>query len=191
MGGSQKPEPDYVSSYLKMYAQPPSTVSVAIPIGTQASGQPQLAHRNNNPGNLQYAGQQGAVPGDSGFAKFETPEAGFQALIHQVSLDQTRGLPLGAFIAKYAPAYENDTARYVAQASQAMGVDPGTPLSHIPVQSLAEFIARKESGTTVKNQLPVGGPPAALQGTIGQPYGQPTNAPQAGAGTHPGSGANF
>ena len=40
---------------------------------------------NNNPGNLNFAGQPGAVMGEGGFAKFPTPEAGRQALEAQIT----------------------------------------------------------------------------------------------------------
>lgn len=184
-------EPDYVASYLKLYAQPPATVQVTIPMGSQASGQPIPAFRNNNPGNLQFAGQQGASQGDGAWAKFDSPEAGYQALVKQIQLDQSRGLPLGAFIAKYAPPFENDTAKYVTQISAAMGVDPGTPLSHIPVGSLAAFVAHKESGSTVKNALPSSPMPAVLAPQGNQPSPQYGTPPAAMPNQRPGGGASF
>lgn len=114
--------------------------SVYIPAGT-------LADRNNNPGNLRYVGQAGATEGEGGFAKFNSPEDGFQALINQVNLDQSRGLTLAQFVNKYAPPTENNTNLYVQQMSQWLGVDPNVPLSSIDVQKVAEMVARKESGT--------------------------------------------
>lgn len=127
--------------------------TVAIPVVPQPSGQPQLAHRNNNPGNLRFAGQQGAAPGDAGFAAFNTPEEGYEALLRQVRKDQARGLPLGAFIAKYAPPAENDTALYIRQAAARLNVDPGTLIDQVPTEALAEFLAEKESGTRVQGPV--------------------------------------
>jgi len=48
-------------------------------------------------------------------------EDGFQALIYQVQLDQSRGLTLAQFVNKYAPPTENDTNLYVQQMSQWLG----------------------------------------------------------------------
>ena len=124
---------------------------VEIPVIPQPSGQPQLAHRNNNPGNLRFAGQRGAQPGDKGFAQFNSPEEGYEALLQQVRKDQARGLPLGAFIAKYAPATENDTGLYIRQAAAKLNVDPGELIDKLPAEALAEFMARKESGATVQS----------------------------------------
>ncbi len=188
---------DYVASYLKMYAPAPSAtqVQVTIPQATQASGQPQFASRNNNPGNLRFAGQQGATQGDGGFARFNSPEEGYTALLSQIQRDQDRGLPLGAFIAKYAPPYENDTAAYVNQIARSMGVSPGTPLSHLPVHALAKFMVQKESGSQVKDMLPIGIPAQPHQGTVsssGPIPVSPSAAPAPAYGSpHPGSGTFF
>jgi hypothetical protein len=53
-----------------------------------------LAFKNNNPGNLRFANQKNAIQGHGGFAKFRTVEDGFQGLIRQIVLDQTRDLQL-------------------------------------------------------------------------------------------------
>ena len=114
--------------------------SVYIPSGS-------LADRNNNPGNLRFVGQSGATQGEGGFAKFNTPEDGFQALVNQVQLDQSRGLTLEQFISKYAPSTENDTGTYIQQISEWLGVAPNVKISDISPYLLAENIAKKESGT--------------------------------------------
>ena len=106
---------------------------------------PRLARRN-----LRFAHQTGAIPGAGGFAQFGTPEAGYQALVNQVSLDASRGETLGQYITKYAPPSENDTARYIAQASQALEVDENTPLASLNPDRVAAFQAYKESGATVR-----------------------------------------
>lgn len=120
-----------------------TTASIQIPKESR------LAYVNNNPGNLKYVGQQGAHAGEAGFAKFSTPEAGFQALTKQVQLDQSRGLTLEKFIHKYAPPLENDTKQYIAQAMDALGVDSQTPISKVSPIALAKFIAKKESSTKI------------------------------------------
>ena len=108
-----------------------------------------LAKVNNNPGNLRFVGQPGAVQGEGGFAKFSSPQAGVEALKRQIQLDASRGLNLSGFIAKYAPPTENDTRLYISQATKNLGVSPETPVSQIPVDMLAKFIALKESSTKI------------------------------------------
>lgn len=72
------------------------------------------ARRNNNPGNLKYAGQPGAIGADAqGFAIFATPEDGWRALERQIRLDASRGHTLSSFLYKYAPPSENATTAYL------------------------------------------------------------------------------
>lgn len=119
-----------------------SGATVAIPANT-------LAGQNNNPGNLKYVGQEGATLGQGGFARFNTPEEGYQALVRQIQLDQSRDLTVSAFVNKYAPPSENDTQTYIRQLTEALSVAPNSKIKNIDTQQLAAFIARKESGTTV------------------------------------------
>jgi len=121
-------------------------------IKSRQSGRPKgmtLAEWNNNPGNLKFAGQAGAVLGEGGFAKFATKEAGATALQRQIDLDKSRDHTLISFVEKYAPSEENDTALYIKQASASLGVAPGTPLKDIPTNQLANFIGMKESSTSL------------------------------------------
>lgn len=107
-----------------------------------------LAYKNNNPGNLRFAGQSGASQGAGGFAQFSSPQAGFQALVNQISLDTSRGHTLGSFIQKYAPSSENNTGQYISQVSSWLGIPPQTPLSQINPVALGKAMARKESSST-------------------------------------------
>lgn len=127
------------------------TVSIPQDIGNQTN---QLAFRNNNPGNLRYAKQPGATLGAGGFAKFATPEDGFNALINQIKLDQSRNLTVSQFVSKYAPPSENDTATYIKQFTDALGVPANTKISDLDPQDIASFMAQKESGTTVNAVKP-------------------------------------
>jgi len=91
-----------------------------------------LAQRNNNPGNLRYVGQAGAVPGDGGFAYFSSPEDGWAALNRQIELDASRGLDLSSFMQKYAPSQDgNDPTSYAAMLANGLGVSPFAKLSDI------------------------------------------------------------
>lgn len=74
------------------------------------------SYRNNNPGNLRYAGQYEASGQDAqGFAIFPTYDAGRRALIAQLKLDARRHpeWSLWDFVSSYAPATENNVAAYV------------------------------------------------------------------------------
>lgn len=85
-----------------------------------------VAYRNNNPGNLKYAGQPGAVGVDpAGFAIFPDYATGYQALLNQISLDASRGLTFSQFTAKYAP---DAPANYAANLAAAAGLSPSDPL---------------------------------------------------------------
>lgn len=120
-----------------------TTASVSIPKTSN------LAYVNNNPGNLRFAGQTGASQGQGGFAKFNSPEEGVKALNNQIALDASRGHTLASFINKYAPPTENNTSQYLSQAIANLGVTKDTPLSKIPTDKLAKFIALKESSTKI------------------------------------------
>lgn len=90
-----------------------------------------LAQRQNNPGNLRYVGQAGAVRGSNGFAKFPNPNAGFAALQNQIKLDASRGLSLGQFIYKYAPPSQNNSAAYLGSVARTLNVAPTSRLSDV------------------------------------------------------------
>jgi hypothetical protein len=143
---------DPYASYIRLLAQnkedapapAPGTPSVEL-----SSIESRIASLNNNPGNLRFAHQTGATPGVGGFARFESPEAGYQALINQIHLDASRGYTLAQYITKYAPPSENDTALYIEQACRSLGIDANTSLANVDFRRLAAFQARKESGTIV------------------------------------------
>lgn len=145
--------PEQVGAYITSMGLDPSIAglsgSISIPEGT-------LAARNNNPGNLKFVGQAGATMGEGGFAKFDSPDAGYQALQQQIQLDASRGLTLGQFVNKYAPPSENNTSLYIQQAQQALGISANAPLSSADTSKVASFIAQKESGTKMSYSLPGG-----------------------------------
>ncbi|HEX8474474.1 MAG TPA: peptidoglycan-binding protein [Pyrinomonadaceae bacterium] len=78
-----------------------------------------VAPRNNNPGNIRFVGQQGAVRGAGGFARWQTVDEGIEAYFKLlggsayrqfVDARDWRGL-----IYKYAPPTENDSQLYLNQ----------------------------------------------------------------------------
>lgn len=91
-----------------------------------------IAYRNNNPGNLIYAGQAGAVPGAGGFAKFATYQDGLDALNSQIQLYAGRGLTIQQMMNVYAPAGDgNNPGAYANQVAAALGVGPDTALTDL------------------------------------------------------------
>lgn len=82
--------------------------------------------RNNNPGNLNFAGQSGATKegGEGGrFAVFESMEHGVAALYRQLQLYFKRGVnTLSSIVKTYAPASDgNNVDAYVSALSKATG----------------------------------------------------------------------
>lgn len=117
------------------------------------SGGNTRAERNNNPGNLNYAGQAGATLEDGSgarFAKFGSTAEGVSALARQLQRYGERGLDtVSKIINKYAPSSENNTQAYIDALSKRLGVtgdqkldlnDPGT------LSNLIKGISRHESG---------------------------------------------
>ena len=117
-----------------------------------------LADKNNNPGNLRLAGQAGATKGQGGFAKFNSPKEGYNALVKDLKIKQsgksrtglTKDSTLEELINVYAPSSENDTNQYVSDISKWLKLPASTSIADMDMESLAKAIARKESGTTVK-----------------------------------------
>jgi surface antigen len=112
-----------------------------------------LAQKNNNPGNLRFAGQEGASQGSGGFARFDTPEAGYNALQKQIDLDKSRDLTVQEFVSKYAPPSENNTGQYIQQFNDNLGTDNGTKLSQLDTKEVARFMAMKESSTQIGEKI--------------------------------------
>jgi hypothetical protein len=104
--------------------------------------------RNNNPGNLRSwigAGSSG------GFAVFDTPEQGVNALSKQLQLYNGRGNnTINGIISKYAPGSENNTAAYIAAVARDTGFDPS---AHLDISdpairsSLMAAIIKHENGS--------------------------------------------
>ena len=89
-----------------------------------------VSQRNNNPGNLVYAGQPKAQKGEGGFAKFPDYQSGVEALHKQIQLDASRGLSIHDFAKKYAPKESgNDPEAYAAALASAVGKKIDDPLS--------------------------------------------------------------
>ncbi|MGL4756298.1 MAG: hypothetical protein ACRCXB_28425 [Aeromonadaceae bacterium] len=129
--------------------------------GSGVGGGNTLARRNNNPGNIKFVGQKGAVMGEGGFAKFATPEAGIAAMQAQLKLYQGRGInTISKIVSTWAPPGENDTAKYIADIAKMTGMDPNKQVDmNNPMQAgaLISAMARKESGWRLSGQQLAGG----------------------------------
>lgn len=102
------------------------------------------SERNNNPGNLNYAGQKGAVleeHDDPRFAKFKTTADGVEALVKQLQLYEKRGMnTLEKIIPVFAPKNENDTNGYIDFLSKKLGVAPGESLDMKNTETLSGLV---------------------------------------------------
>jgi hypothetical protein len=110
--------------------------------------------RNNNPLNLEYRENQGAIGSDGRFGVYSTMAEGIAAAERQLLLYQDRdGLnTIRGIISKWAPPNENDTASYIAAVSAAMGVGPDVPLdlrNRQTAESLISAMIRRETGQSI------------------------------------------
>jgi hypothetical protein len=89
--------------------------------------------RNNNPGNLEFANQPGAVHEQGGggrFAAFGSMTEGLAALADQLERYAARGNDtLAGMISTFAPPGENNTGAYIANLAKALGVSPAAHLN--------------------------------------------------------------
>jgi hypothetical protein len=116
-----------------------------------------ISKRQNNPFNLNYAGQEGATPGaknpnGGNFSAFETPEAGAAAGIRQIVKDQGRDMTLAQFGNKFFKGDGITDAQvdsYVKDISKLTGASPDTPIGSIPTAALARAVAKRESSTDI------------------------------------------
>jgi len=123
-----------------------------------------VGYRNNNPGNLVYAGQPGAVPlaardpnmpgtgQNQTYAKFGTLEQGIAATQRQLALDASRGKTLAERLSTWATGNQ---AAYIANVSSWLGVDPNTPLSLLDTGSPGAF-PKVQSKPPATGQKPKG-----------------------------------
>ncbi|EFE7590234.1 TPA: lytic transglycosylase catalytic [Klebsiella aerogenes] len=115
--------------------------------------------RNNNPGNLNFAGQAGASlerPGGR-FARFETAFDGLRALARQLMLYAGRGInSVEKIISTWAPASDNNnTTAYIRAVSQRLGVDPRAALNMSDPQTMSALmssIIQHENGRNIYSQ---------------------------------------
>ncbi len=117
-------------------------------------GKPQSAGArnvsNNNPGNIKFRGQPGAIGQDRGFAIFDTPENGLYNVARQLQLYNQRGkTTIEELVSVYAPPSENDTNRYIKFLSGRLKVKADTKLDFsdpAQMEALLRAILIQENG---------------------------------------------
>ena len=111
----------------------PSVVNLDKTTDTIPSGSfKNKATRNNNPGNLEHGSftkKHGATSSDGRFAIFDTPEQGLGAMKSLLKSKNYKDLTIKKAIARYAPAFENNTQAYINSVAKAMRVSENTPLA--------------------------------------------------------------
>jgi len=125
------------------------------------NAQGSLAQRNNNPGNLRFAGQKGATKGDGGFAKFPSYDLGYAALVNDIKAKQSgkTKTKLGPnsnlldLMNVYSPAADsNDPQRLATTLAQGLGVGVDTKIGDLDTNKLADLIARNEDAAYASQQ---------------------------------------
>lgn len=109
--------------------------------------------RNNNPGNLNYAGQAGATKEsgpDGRFAVFSSMSEGIKALAMQIKRYDAQGIDsVREIISKFAPPNENNTQAYIKSVAARLKKDPDAPLNlndNNTLKALIEAIIAIEVG---------------------------------------------
>lgn len=127
----------------KSFLKPSEVKNTDLSIESQG---PTRANRNNNPGNLLFAGQKNAIgKDDKGFAVFKTIDDGWNALYRQIELDKQRDLTIEGFITKYAPSSENDTANYIEyMVQQLTAISKDEALEKFNTEYIAMAISKME-----------------------------------------------
>lgn len=141
-----------------------SSTSSKYSVEIKAKGS--VADRHNNPGNLIYVGQLSATRGEiksvyknpengktetTYWAKFETPEKGFEELIRQLNLYSKRQdtNTIEKAVSKYAPSSENETEKYIEFVCRRLNLPRSTNLNSLNKVEMAKAIVVKESSTIV------------------------------------------
>ena len=135
--------------------------------------------RNNNHGNIEdgeFARRQpGYVGSDGRFARFESPEAGMNAMSALLDTYAGKGInTVAGVINRWAPPSENDTNSYAATVAKSLGVDQNTPINiqdpqikAVIMQAISEVENGNYSGPAV------GVPPSGAMAPQPQSQGQP------------------
>lgn len=114
--------------------------------------------RNNNPGNIRsspFADKMGAIGNDfknanGQFAVFGSMDEGRRAQASLLSTEKYQSLSIKDAIERYAPPKENDTARYVREITDALGLPAETKMSDLTSaqrETMVDAMAKVEGST--------------------------------------------
>ncbi|EOZ1526159.1 hypothetical protein [Enterobacter hormaechei] len=129
-----------ISSPAPVLINAPSTDTMTEGLNIGGRNAKNRSFRNNNFGNLEFAGQAGAVlenknsKGEQRFARFNTPEEGMRGLGNQLMLYATGRSKSGkrdtidSILNVFAPNNENNTEAYKASLAKSLGVDRNATL---------------------------------------------------------------
>lgn len=117
---------------------------------------PSKSVRNNNPGNLRASEWIQARPGYAtsdaqGFAVFDSWWSGLKAMGDLLHLPKYQAMDVRGMISRYAPASENDTARYITRVCMRAGCKPEDGLARM---TPAQFMAMLEAMVVHEGWLP-------------------------------------
>ncbi|WP_185965303.1 structural protein [Flavobacterium franklandianum] len=117
--------------------------------------------RNNNPGNLIITSIAwlGKIPipqnTDKKFEQFSSMELGIRAMFKDLINDINKGKnTVRKLINEYAPPSENNTAQYIKDVCQSIGVQPDQQITSINqsfLLKLGKAVIKKENGTDSKH----------------------------------------
>lgn len=146
--------------------------------------------RNNNPLNLEYVPNQPGVAGTDGrFGVYPTMDHGVASAVNQLQRYGQSGVnTISGITAKWAPAGENDPAKYAQQVAMLMGTKTNVPLNMGDPQTMTRLVAamgQVENGQMVDPAAVTRGVGMALNGAPAQGAG-PGATPPAAAPAMPG-----
>jgi len=113
--------------------------------------------RNNNPGNIRLSNTtwqgQSATQTDGSFIQFDSPEYGIRAIAKILNSYASRGInTVQDIINTWAPSTENNTAAYIQDVANQMGVSPDATVTDANKASLIAAIITHENGSQPYSQ---------------------------------------
>ena len=143
---------------VKDLGKPPAPEATGVATEAQVSASANTNVRLNNPGNIEWRGQtsMGAYKREDHtgrYAGFRTQAQGLSAIGKQLEIYHRRDNlnTIRELASKYAPAVENDTARYIKNVSAWTGIGPDDKIDFDDQATLAKMIkaiVRQENGAT-------------------------------------------
>lgn len=129
-----------------------SDTATSVAVSQYRGGKLRRAERNNNPGNIEDGkfarSQPGYVGSDGRFARFDTAQHGFMAMVRLLLGKSYRGSGIDTIdeiLSKYAPASDgNNLAAYSAMVKQATGLSARKILTEAQTVQVAAAMAKHE-----------------------------------------------